>query len=191
MSPSSAGRLRIVGVLVVAWVVVFAFAEVGPNTAPVKIILEITMGGRALWARANTPGQSAEGETPASVGLSFLEVGSVGAPGTGKRGVQFGVQLLPAGLTLEIPFFWKDFSWEEVMVPWRAIDTGGLGAVGMAREVGELARFRSVISSSLLFVRWFCGWVFFWFHFWSRFAHLPAKVHNSGDSKLNFDRVDV
>ena len=151
-----------VGVLVVhvAGVVVFAAAGVGPKTTPVKVILEIAIGGRALWAWANTPGQLAEGETPASVGLSFLEVGLMGAPGTGKRGVQFGVQLLPAGLTLEIPFFWKDFSWEEVMVPWRAIDTGGLGAVGMAREVGELARFRSVISSSLLFVRWFCGWVF-------------------------------
>jgi hypothetical protein len=38
-------------------------------------------------------------------------------------------------LTLEILFFWKDFSREEVMVPWRAIGTGGLGAVGMARDV--------------------------------------------------------
>ena len=51
------------------------------------------------------------------------------------------------------------------MVPWRAIDTGGLGAVGMAREVGELARFRSVISSFLyfLFVGFgvlVCGWFF-------------------------------
>jgi hypothetical protein len=77
------------------------------------------------------------------------------------------------------------------MVPSRAIDTGGLGSVGMAREVGELARFRSVISSSLLFVRWFCGWVwFFWFHFWPA-AHLPAKVHNSCEREVNFDRVDV
>ena len=160
--------MRIVGVLVVhvAWVFIFeAAAGVGPNTATGKVILEIAMGGRAFWAWANARGQSAEGETPASVGLSLLEVGLVGAPGTGKRGVQFGVQLLPAGLTtLEMPFFWKDFSREEVMVP-RAIGTGGLGAVGMAREVGELARFRSVISSSLLFVRWFCGFVFFGFIF--------------------------
>ena len=60
----------------------------------------------------------------------------MGAPRTGKLGVQFGVQLLPAGSRLlEKLFFWKDFSREEVMVPWRAIGTGGLGAVGMVREV--------------------------------------------------------
>ena len=77
------------------------------------------MGGRALRARIHVPGQSAEEKTPASVGLSFLKVGSVGAPRTGKLGVQFGVQLLPAGSRLlEKLFFWKDFSREEVMVLW-------------------------------------------------------------------------
>jgi hypothetical protein len=112
--------MRIVGVLVVhvAGVVVFAAAGVGPNTTPVKVILEIAMGGRAFWAWANARGQSAEGETPASVHLSLLEeVGSVGA-GTGKLGVPLGV---PAGSTtlLGEPFFRnKEFSRDEVMVPW-------------------------------------------------------------------------
>ena len=121
MPPLSAGRLRAVGVLVghVAGVVVFAAAGVGPKTTPVKVIFEIATGGRALWARTNVQGLSAEGEAFTSVGLSFLEVGSVGAaPGTGKLGVQFGVQLLPAGSRLENPFLWKDFSREEVVVLW-------------------------------------------------------------------------
>ena len=113
--------LRAVGVLVVhvaAGVVVFAAAGVGPKTTPVKVILEIATGGRrALWARANVLELSAEGEAPASVGLSLSEVGSVGA-GTGKLGVQFGVQLLPAGSTLDgEPFFRKEFSRGGVMVP--------------------------------------------------------------------------
>jgi hypothetical protein len=115
--------MRIVGVLVVhvAGVVVFAAAGVGPNTTPVKVILEIAMGGRAFWAWANARGQSAEGETPASVHLSLLEeVGSVGA-GTGKLGV---VQLqLPAKkLVLGEPIFLEHFSREQAMVqamvPW-------------------------------------------------------------------------
>ena len=119
-----ARRLWIVGVLVVAWVVVFvaAFvfvaAGVGPKTT--SVILEIAMGERASRARIHVPGQSAEEKTPTSVvGLFCLEVGSLGAPGTGKLGVQFGVQLLPAGSRLlEKLFFWKDFSREEVMVLW-------------------------------------------------------------------------
>ena len=109
-----------VGVLVVhvAGVVVFAAAGVGPKTTPVKVILEIAIGGRALWAWANVRKQSAEGKAPATVGLSLSEMGSVGA-GTGKLGVQFGVQLLPAGSTLDgEPFFRKEFSRGEGMVPW-------------------------------------------------------------------------
>ena len=119
--------LRSVGVLVVhvAGVVVFAAAGVGPKTTPVKVILEIAIGGRALWAWANVRKQSIEGEAPATVGLSLSEVG-LGA-GTGKLGVQFPVQfgvqsrvqLLPAGSTLDgEPFFRKEFSREGVMVPW-------------------------------------------------------------------------
>ena len=118
--PLSAGRLRAVGVLVVhvAWVFIFeAAAGVGPKSpTPVKVILEIAIGGRALWAWANVRKQSAEGEAPATVGLSLSEVGSVGA-GTGKLGVQFGVQqLLPAGSRLEKSFLWKVFSRVAVMV---------------------------------------------------------------------------
>ena len=113
--------LRAVGVLVVhvaAGVVVFAAAGVGPKTTPVKVILEIAIGGRALWALANVRKQSAEGKVPATVGLSLSEVGSVGA-GTGKLGVQFGVQLLPAGSTLDgEPFFRKELPRGGVMVPW-------------------------------------------------------------------------
>ena len=117
--PLSAGRLRSVGALVehVAGVVVFAAAGVGPKTTPVKVILEIATGGRALWAWANVRKQSAEGKAPATVGLSLSEVGSVGA-GTGKLGVPLGV---PAGSTtlLGEPFFRnKEFSRDEVMVPW-------------------------------------------------------------------------
>ena len=119
--------LRTVGVLVVAWIVDFVHvvqlvvAGVGPKTITGKVILEIAMGGRAFWAWANARGQSAEGETPASVGLSLLkEVGSVGA-GTGKLGV---VQLqLPAKkLVLGNQFFREQFSREQAMVqamvPW-------------------------------------------------------------------------
>ena len=115
-----ARRLRIVGVLVVAWVVVFVaafvFVAAGVEPKTTSVILENAMGGRALRARIHVPGQSAEEKTPTSVGLSFLEVGSVGAPGTGKLGVQFGVQLLPAGSRLEKSFLWKVFSRVAVMV---------------------------------------------------------------------------
>ena len=108
---------------------VFAAAGVGPKTTPVKVILEIATGGRALWARANVRGLSAEGAVLISVGLSFLEMGSVGAPGTGKLGarlgVQFGVEfLLPAkpaklenGAHGE-PLFRNKFSREQTTVPW-------------------------------------------------------------------------
>ena len=106
----------------VAGVVVFAAARVGPKTTPVKVILEIATGGRALWARANVRGLSAEGAVLTSDGLSFLEVGSVRAPGTGKPGVQFGVQfLLPAKLGNGAhgePLFRNKFSREQTMVPW-------------------------------------------------------------------------
>ena len=110
----------------VAGVVVFAAAGVGQKTTPVKVILEIATGGRALWARANVRGLSAEGAVLTSDGLSFLEMGSVGAPGTGKLGVQFGfgVQflLLPAklenGAHGELPLFRNNFSREQTMVPW-------------------------------------------------------------------------
>ena len=112
--------LRTVDALVVhvAGVVVFAAAGVGPKTTPaVKVILEIATGGRALWAWANVRKQSAEGEAPATVGLSLSEVG-LGA-GTGKLGVQFGVQLLPAGSTLDgEPFFRKELPGGGVMMPW-------------------------------------------------------------------------
>ena len=102
---------------------VFAAAGVGPKTTPVKVILEIATGGRALWARANVRGLSAEGAVLISVGLSFLEMGSVGAPGTGKLGVQFGVQflLLPAKLGNGVhgkPLFRNDLAQEQTMVPW-------------------------------------------------------------------------
>ena len=113
--------------MVVAWivdlvhVVQLVVAGVGPKTITGKVILEIAMGGRAFWAWANARGQSAEGETPASVHLSLLEeVGSVGA-GTGKLGV---VQLqLPAKkLVLGEPIFREHFSREQAMVqamvPW-------------------------------------------------------------------------
>ena len=118
-----ARRLRIVGVLVVAWVVVFVaafvFVAAGVEPKTTSVILENAMGGRALRARIHVPGQSAEEKAPTSVGLSFLEAGSVGAPGTtGKLGLQFGVQLLPAGSTLDgEPFFRKEFSRGGVMVP--------------------------------------------------------------------------
>ena len=102
---------------------VFAAAGVGPKTTPVKVILEIATGGRALWARANVRGLSAEGAVLTSGGLSFLEVGSVGAPGTGKLGVQFGVQflLLPAKLENGAhgePLFRNKFAREQKVVPW-------------------------------------------------------------------------
>ena len=107
----------------VAGVVVFVAAGVGPKTTPVKAILEIATGGRALWARANVRGLSAEGAVLTSDSLSFLEMGSVGAPRTGKLGVQFGVQflLLPAKLENGAhgePLFRKEFSREQTMVPW-------------------------------------------------------------------------
>ena len=79
----------------VAGVVVFVAAGVGPKTTPVKVILEIATGGRALSARTNVRGLSAEGAIFTSGVIFFLGVGSVGAPGTGKLGVQFGVQFLP------------------------------------------------------------------------------------------------
>ena len=102
---------------------VFAAAGVGPKTTPVKVILEIATGGRALWARANVRGLSAEGAVLISVGLSFLEMGSVGAPGTGKLGVQFGVEFLFLPAKLENgahgePLFRNNFSRVQTMVPW-------------------------------------------------------------------------
>ena len=105
-------------VIHVAGVVVFAAAGVGPKTTPVKVILEIATGGRALWARANVRGLSAEGTVFTSVGLSFLEVGSVGAPGTGKLVAIRGAVVAGRVSRLENPFLWKDFSREEVMVLW-------------------------------------------------------------------------
>ena len=90
---------------------------VGPKTTPVKVIFEIATGGRVLWARVNVRGLLAEEGAPTNVGLSVLEGWSVGA-GTGKLGVPLGV---PAGSTtlLGEPFFRnKEFSRDEVMVPW-------------------------------------------------------------------------